>query len=171
MIHDQYQEGAGDSPRPRTSGSRIRPRIFWSYCPACRNVGVCGVELVQARARPPEPPPPRQDRNPQPKKTQEARSCSRSRFGPAPLNMLRMELGQNMKQKCFSLLCRFDGPVGKRPGQERLLQQRRLHRYHLLTHVHTFTLLLFSIRKRQSSHVCIKIAVATFFFICVLTHN
>lgn len=74
MIRDQYQIekdetsslqdlrerrgmelGAPTGPRwkaPEPEQSCMR----WFRCPACRNVGVCSGEPVQARARQPEPP-------------------------------------------------------------------------------------------------------------------
>lgn len=74
-------KGTGKDPRPE-------PSCVCRFCsPACRNVGVCSVELVQARARQPEPPSINTT-------TQQKRAGSR--VGHAHLSIFSMKLGQNV---------------------------------------------------------------------------
>lgn len=135
MIHDQWQKASMIQPSqgPAPSDPESGPSwIHGSSCRACRNVGVCGVELVQARARLPEQPLPRQDRN-LPKQNKKNKTKQRKQW-KAKKRETRAELAAP-----FSLFCRFRGALARWARPLRL----RPRRYRLLT-------LLLSCRRRHS---------------------
>lgn len=139
MIHDQYQIETDETSPPqdlrerrgREQGAARGPRwkdpepeqscVLRFRCPACRNVGVCSGEPVQARARQPEPP----------RIATEASNTTKDSRLTCWTRSFKDETGaeQQTNDTDFPSSSRFRGPRARCARQECLFRHLCLHRY------------------------------------------